>query len=205
MKTDKRFDELFPKAAEKVTVELPAMLIRARTGADTNEWYLVWHADILARRCLSHRQKTNLFENYSFWRTFDAFSKERAEMASRKRNPERQQGERAEWKGFLDLRLDDDQLNRLDQSKPKPSELFASVDDMVQAGYRFILSYNNRTKLVSVTVMDDDPSRKSGGYALSSSDEDSLGALKMAVYKHLVLLEGDWTRLLDVPPKTRRG
>jgi len=126
-------------------------------------------------------------------------------MAGRKRNPERNQSERAEWKGFLDLRLNDEQLAALDASKPKPSELFTAVDSIISAGYRFLLSYNNRTKLVSVTLVDDDPDRKTGGYALSSSDEDAAGALKMAVYKHMVLLESDWSRLLDVAPKSRRG
>jgi len=205
MRSDKRFDEQFPRVASKFTVELPAMLIRARNGLETNEWVLVWEADILLRRCLSHRQKTDLFVSYSFWRHLNVFREELANMAGRKRNPERKQSDRAEWKGFLDLRLNDEQLATLDASKPKPSELFAAIDGILSAGYRFLLSYNNRTKLVSVTLVDDDPDRKTGGYALSSADEDAAGALKMAVYKHMVLLEGDWSRLLETPAKSRRG
>lgn len=201
-KSDKHFDEMFPKAACRVTPEMSALGARAGLAKD---WFLLWQADLLLRRCLSHRQKTNLFDNYSFWRMFNVFGEERAKMANRKRNPERREGERAEWRGFVDRRLDDDELAALDESKPKPSELFAAIDDIVQGGYRFMLSYNLRTKLVSVTIVDDNPDRKSGGYALSSSDEDAAGALKMAVYKHVVLLKSDWTPLLDAPPKLRRG
>ena len=203
-KSDKLFDEMFPRASLKLTPEVSA-LRRRRANVIDAEWRLLWFAETLMRRCLSHRQKTNLFENYSFWRTFYAFSEERSNMAGRKRNPERRTDDRAVWQGFLDLRLNDEQLVALDASKPKPSDLFASVDDIAQAGYRFMLSYNNRTKLVSVTLVDDNPDRATGGYALSSSDEDAAGALKMAIYKHMVLLEGDWSSLLDKPARSRRG
>lgn len=203
-RSDKLFDEMFPKASLKLTPEMSA-LVRRRNGVSDTEWRLSWFADTLMRRCLSHRQKTNLFENYSFWRTYNAFAEEMANMAGRKRNPERRTDERAEWKGFLDLRLNDEQLATLDASKPKPTDLFSTVDTIMQDGYRFMLSYNNRTKLVSVTLVDDNPDRKTGGYALSSSDEDAAGSLKMAIYKHMVLLEGNWSRLLDQPSKSRRG
>lgn len=203
--TDLTFAQRFPALSTKFTPEISALLKRQRDGKETPDWFLAWQADLMLIRVISHREKIDLFTSYKFWRTFLAFKQERATMAGRKVKEERRQDERPEWRGFLDFRLTDEQLEALDSSKPKPTELFAAIDDMQQNDYRFILSYNRRTKLASVTVMDDNPERKSAGYALSSADTDCAGALKMAVYKHVVLLEGDWSRLLEAPPKSRRG
>jgi len=202
---DLTFEQRFPGISTKITSEVAALVKRQREGKDTRDWLLAWHADHLAIRVVSHREKIDLFGSYKFWRLFRAFAEERADMAGKSRKDERQQSDRPEWKGFLDLRLTDEQLEALDAHKPKPSELFGSVDDLIQTDYRFILSYNRRTKLASCTIMDDSPERKSAGYGLSSSDTDGIGALKMAIYKHLVLLEGNWDTLISQPPKARRG
>jgi len=205
MKFDKEFDLKFPQSARKFTMEVSALSTKAKAQVDDNTWFLMLSSDLLLSRAVSHREKSDLFTISSFWRTLSVFRSERA-MATKKRpNPERQQNDRAEWIGFLDRRLTDDEIAALDESKPKPSELWAAVDDILSSGYRFILSYNKRTKLASVTLVDDDPDRKTGGYALSSSDTDGAGALKMAVFKHVVLLERDWSSLLDQPAKVRRG
>jgi len=205
MKFDKEFDLKFPRSAARFTVEVSALSTKAKAQIDDNTWFLMLSSDLLLSRVISHREKTDLFTVSSFWRTLNVYRSERA-MATKKRpNPERNQNDRAEWIGFMDRRLTDDEIAALDESKPKPSELWAAVDDTLSDGYRFILSYNKRTKLASVTIVDDNPDRKTGGYALSSSDTDGAGALKMAIFKHVVLLERDWSSLLDQPVKVRRG
>lgn len=205
MKWDKEFDLKFPSSARKFTMEVSLLAGKGRLGINDNEWYLLLAADVLLTRATSHREKSDLFTIASFWRSLNVYRSERAIMAKRKVQQERSQNDRAEWIGFLDRRLSDDELAALDESKPKPTELWAAIDDIIAAGYRFILSYNKRTKLASVTLIDDNPERKTGGYALSSSDTDGAGALKMAVFKHVVLLERDWSSLLDQPAKVRRG
>lgn len=205
MKFDKEFDRKFPNSARKFTMEVSALNTRAKAHLTDNTWFLMLSADLLLSRAVSHREKTDLFTISSFWRTLAVFRSERAMAIKKQIKPERQQNDRAPWLGFLDRRLTDDELARLDESKPKPTDLWTAIDDIIADGYRFILSYNKRTKLASVTLVDDDVERKTGGYALSSSDSDGAGALKMAVFKHMVLLEGDWSSLLDQPVKVRRG
>jgi len=126
-------------------------------------------------------------------------------MAGKTRKPAGKERERNEWMGFLDCRLSEEQLDMLDQQKPKPAEIWAAVDEMIVDEYRFTLSYNKNLKLASVTVIDDSRTRKTAGYALSSADSDGALALKMAVYKHYVVLEKNWEPLLSVEPKVRRG
>jgi len=202
--SDLTFNQRFPVIAQKFTDEGSALLRRAHL-VDDDTWFLIWQADLLMRRTISHREKVDLFTSYKFWRTFVAFSEVLNKMAGKTRKPEVNQNERPEWKGFLDRRLTPDELAALDESKPKPSDLWAAVDTIIEDGYRFMLSYNRKTKLASVTLTDDNPERKTAGYALSSSDVDGASALKMAVYKHMVLLERDWTPLIEQAPKARRG
>lgn len=126
-------------------------------------------------------------------------------MAGVKKKPQATVKEKAEWIGFLEFRLTDAELEELDAWKPKPQDIWDAVDSACTAGFRFTLSYNNRTKLASCTIVDDDASRKTGGYALSSADENGALALKMATFKHLKLAT-DWTSLLGHDaPKGKRG
>jgi hypothetical protein len=106
--------------------------------------------------------------------------------------------DKAEWKGFLDYRLTEEELVELDNWKPKPSEIWTEVDAAIASGYRFTLTYNAKTHLASCTMIDDSGARESGGYALSSGDEDGALALKMAIFKHL-RLERTWASVLGTP------
>lgn len=198
------FNQRFPLISRKFTDEGSALLLRS-AAVDDDTWFLVWQADILMRRVIAHREKLDLFTRYPFWRTFIAFAEVRSKMAGKTRKPETRDDDRPEWKGFLDRRLTPEELEVLDASKPKPTELWAAVDDIIQDGYRFMLSYNKQTKLASVTLTDNDSTRKTAGYALSSSDSDGASALKMAVFKHVVLLERDWSALIEQTPRARRG
>jgi len=126
-------------------------------------------------------------------------------MAGRPRKDAIRDDERAAWKGFLDRRLSDGELDEMDGWKPTPAEVFELLDGMIQDGYRLTLSYNKQTKLASVTIIDDEKKRASGGYALSNADTDGASALKMAVWKHVVLLGKLWDGLLDQPVRSRRG
>jgi len=146
-----------------------------------------------------------LFSRYQFGSRRVLLSQEMAKMAGRKPRQAAQTNDKPAWQGFLDMRLTDAQLEELDGWKPKPQEIWDQVDEMTADGYRLTLSYNRNTKLASVTIIDDSPTRKSGGFALSNADTNGALALKMAVFKHKLLLMGDWTSLLDLPVKSRRG
>jgi len=126
-------------------------------------------------------------------------------MAGRNKKATNEVREKASWVGFLDYRLSDEELAELDAWKPKPQDIWDVVDEACAGEFRFTLSYNPRLKLSSATMIDDDASRKSGGYALSSADENGALALKMAVFKHLKLGK-DWTGLLGHDaPRGKRG
>lgn len=113
---------------------------------------------------------------------------------------------RATWQGFIDFRLTNDQLAELDDWQPTPVEIWESVDRLLGDKYRVTLSYSAKLKTATCSIMDDDPMRKSGGWALSSADGDGASALKAAIYKHFLVLNGSWETVLDIPASVgRRG
>ena len=202
------FDELFPSTSR--SFDLSPMSAREWLESDTaNTLLMSWSIWVLScellTRAASYRSDGNLWESSHF---FGRVSYLRGEFAmarnTRKKDPI-PDNSKAEWKGFLDYRLSEDELAELDNWKPKPNELWAEIDEAIGAGYRFTLTYNSKTHMASCTMIDDSNMRPSGGFALSSSDADGALALKMQVFKHLKL-ERVWNSLLDKPPVMgRRG
>lgn len=127
-------------------------------------------------------------------------------MAGKKKAEVIKDTDRAQWQGFLDRQLTEDELQQLDEWKPKPSDVWGEVDTLLSAGVRITLSYNQRGKAACCTLIDDNPERPTGGYGLSSFDGDCAAAMKMAIFKHAVLLQRDWSPLLSPDkPRVRRG
>jgi hypothetical protein len=199
---------LFPAVAHGFDTRLSGAALWNGAATDATRdrlWMRGLCADVLLIRAASYRQPEDLFTRSKFATDLIEFFalSEGENMPPRK--TQRSQSDRAEWKGFLDRRLDEGELEALDSWKPKPTELFELIDHMMDDDYRLTLSYNKRTKLASCTVIDDQPGRKTAGYAISTSDENAAAALKAAVFKHIHILNSSWDALLEVPPKARRG
>jgi len=150
----------------------------------------------------SWRSRENMFVNYRFFSRLYSLTQE-LDFMPRKAT---KTAKRATWKGFLDFRLGEGELQELDEWKPKAPEIWESVDTLLRSNIRVTLSYSSATQTSTCTLIDDDPERASGGWALASSDSDGALALKAAIFKHFMVLEASWERLLDLPAAGgRRG
>jgi len=162
-------------------------------------------ADDLMTKIASHREATDVFKQYRFASRRSLLSQEMGIVVKKQEQVEKSNNPRPEWKGFLDCRLDTSQLGELDDWKPKPVDVWSMVEQSIQSGYRFTLSYNKQTHVATCTIIDDNPEHKTAGYAIASGDTDGASALKMAVFKQHLLLQSDWSTLVDAPPMARRG
>lgn len=204
----KLFDEQFPVISQAFSNAYPsAAEYRSAVGEGTAHaiMTIAMMAGDLMTTATSHREASDLFSRYQFGSRRMFLAGEMAKMAGKTQRKQSTNNDKPAWQGFLDLRLTEGQLEELDGWKPKPQEIWDAVDEMTADSYRLTLSYNKNTKLASVTIIDDSPTRKSGGFALSNADTNGALALKMAVFKHKLLLMADWTSLLDLPVKSRRG
>ncbi len=203
------FGDLFP--ASKPKPILTAMVsgekwVSAKYGESvrvSGQYILL--ADDLLKRLYSWYGSDNLFASPRFLLLVSQFREISATMAGNKAS-DKKTTTKAKWVGFLDYRLSDEQLQELDEWSPNAIEVFEAVDGILLAGFRLTLSYNQNTKLATCTIIDDDAKRKSGGYGLSTADANCAAALKAAVYKHSLVLQGNWDELLDKPSQGgRRG
>lgn len=148
---------------------------------------------------------TDMFSSSLAGSRFAGFRLEWQEMATSKRTATVPSSDRPEWQGFLERRLTEDELQTLDDWKPKPAELFELLHRLMEDGYDVSLSYSKKTSQSTCTLKDVQHGRKTAGYALSSHDENGAAALKMAIFKHFSCLDTKWDGLLGEKPKARRG
>jgi len=154
-------------------------------------------SDDLMLWAASWYQPRNAFSSFRFATRFARIQMEFRNMA--RKTTQSKAKARAKWQGFLDYRLTEDQLMELDEWQPTPAEVWEQTDKLITGNIRVTLSYNEGTKTATATLIDDEPSRSSGGWALSSSDSNGALALKAALYKHFLVLQGSWETLLDLP------
>jgi len=208
MKGDTYFEEMFPSAAAKFAPSVlgaTAYEEAKKTGRLELAWSIALLSDSLLSRAASWRQSKDCFSSYRFSYQWSVLRQELYDMANKTKNAKSGGTEKAAWVGFLDFRLTDAELEELDAWKPKPQDIWDIVDVAIRDNYRFTLSYNARLEVASCTMIDDNPSRKTGGYALSSADTNGALALKMMTFKHSKLA-WDWEILLGRSiPKARRG
>lgn len=208
------FDKLFPRTASHFSASTVSADAWARAaendGLIVTGQYLLLAEDLL-KRCESWRQRVNLFSAPNFSLTFTRFREAHAIMTKQSFNRAQPQP-KAQFRGFLEYRLTDDQLAELDEWQPSAMDVFAYCDKLLTGGIKISLSYNERTKLATCSLMDerkklsDGEPNPAGGYMLSTSDTSCSLALKAGIYKHFMALEASWTALIDRPSQGgRRG
>jgi hypothetical protein len=154
----------------------------------------------------SYRQPDNFFEKS---RAANVFAEFRIIyggyfMPKRQAKPNTS-AERAEWKGFIERRLSEPELEEFDNQEFQSLEVLAALDNLLSEDYRLTLSYQAASKSYTATLMDQRLSRSTAGYALSASDASGYTALCMLLYKHIKILGEDWSTLLGEGRPSRRG
>lgn len=98
------------------------------------------------------------------------------------------------WTTFVEISLEGHSKDDLMQAFPEVDDVHDAVTDMMVEGYRFSFSHNkqNDAMIVSVTCKNDDSPNV--GCTYTSFAGDWFAALRVAVYKHIVVAEGQWVR-----------
>lgn len=104
---------------------------------------------------------------------------------------------------FLDVRLSQAQFDELDAAKMSSSQLLAALTSAITQGYKFSFSYNPEKKTANAMLVDNRFDSPTKGQALSAFSDDCQDALKVLMYKHVVILEQDWTHAQS-PQSERR-
>lgn len=157
----------------------------------------------------SYRQRENVALKTKFWKLYLQFvdALGRIYNVPTRKNAKREEPTQTFGQlTFLNLRLTEEQITALDDTKATPAQVITSLAAIIEGGLAFSLNYNEERETANATFMDKREDSPAKGYALSAFGEDVPDALKILLYKHLNVLGGDWTELIGKPQQTsRRG
>lgn len=104
----------------------------------------------------------------------------------------------AEWKGFIDCRLTEEQVEGLMMWELSYEDVWVALTGELSGNYRFTLSFNSQNDhfVAALTGGEGSPNQ---GYTLSSFAPDVDTAVRALCYKHFVVLEQDWQRAKNNP------
>lgn len=163
-------------------------------------------ARLLVARLERHYLPTNFFDLRDILEIFARLTNTiEGEIVMATKSKKQPAFERAEWKGFLDVRLTDAQLEEADAWKCSPLQMLEGVHVLAMEGYKLTVSYSAQAGCSTATLMAGTQQGTASGYAVSARGENSADALKLLLFKHHFVLERDWTKLLTQPPAKKRG
>lgn len=103
------------------------------------------------------------------------------------------------WKGFVECKLTEQEKENFAEWDVHDNDLFLLLSEAVIAGHKQSLTWNKQNETFVFSLTGNDGSGKHEGYTLSAFAGDWYIALRVLLYKHCVLLEGDWTKAKDRP------
>lgn len=97
------------------------------------------------------------------------------------------------FQGYINHNLTKEEKEKYDLWTPTPDELWDEIERIVDGGYKLSTSHDdyNSTRQASLTC--NNPKHPDNGWVLVARAPDSYNAIALVVFKHVYLLEGDWS------------
>lgn len=97
------------------------------------------------------------------------------------------------WKGFVNVELLDAHKPLVKASQENPDRLWVVIWDLIDGGYKLTISNDAQHNSYNVSMTCRAAKDVNNGLTLTGRGGSVLGAVASFVFKHDVLLEGDWT------------
>jgi len=108
------------------------------------------------------------------------------------------------WKGFKDFRLTNDQLAAFATDGVHDDDLMDLVQASLAEGYKLTFTYNGQSDTYNASMTCNDDKSGNFGYTMSLFGPNFYTALGLLMYKHHILLDGDWNNI-PAPQKGGMG
>lgn len=108
------------------------------------------------------------------------------------------------WKGFKDFRLTNEQINAFVTDGVHDEDLMDLVQASLAEGYKLTFTYNGQSDTYNASMTCNDDKSANFGYTMSSFGPNFYTALGLLMYKHYILLVGDWNNI-PAPQKGGMG
>lgn len=96
------------------------------------------------------------------------------------------------WKGYVNIELNDLQRDAVKESRKDMNALWDVVWDLVDAQYKLSISYDPTHDVYNLSMTSKAAKDINAGLTLTGRGGSVHGACASFVYKHRIILEGDW-------------
>lgn len=97
-----------------------------------------------------------------------------------------------DFKGFINIKVTEEQFDLYQQWDVHDVDLYLLLSANVAAGYKQTSSYDADKETYNATFICSDKDSPNYGYGLSAFAPDWYNAIRLLVFKHEVLLQGNW-------------
>jgi len=101
-----------------------------------------------------------------------------------------------DFQGFIQLELTEPAIVEIEDLAKKPASVFSTLADIVDDGYKASISRDVENGSIKCTLMDMQANRTSCGWMLSGQGPTVTLALAVMVYKHVRMMNSEWTPFL---------
>lgn len=105
------------------------------------------------------------------------------------------------WKGFKDFRLTADQLEGFGMWDAHDEDLLDLVQGVIAQGYKLTFSYNGQSDTYNAAMTCNIEKHPHQGFTMSAFAPAFYPALRLLMYKHWILADGDWDNI----PEPQKG
>lgn len=108
------------------------------------------------------------------------------------------------WKGFKDFKLNPEQLEAFAHFEAHDDDLMDLVQSSLGADYKLTFTYNGQSDTYNAAMTCNADKDVNQGYTMSAFAPSMYTALRLLMFKHWVLLEGNWGNI-PAPQKGGMG
>lgn len=101
----------------------------------------------------------------------------------------------SDWKGFKDFRLTAEQLEAFAIDGVHDDDLMDLVQSSLAEGYKLTFTYNGQADTYNAAMTCNAEKHPNQGYTMSAYGPTFYVALGLLMFKHHVLLQGDWNNI----------
>lgn len=102
----------------------------------------------------------------------------------------------ANWKGFANINLRDQDKTALQGLAPTSDEILDCINAVISSGHKISVTKGDGKKACVVSFTGQEASGANSGYTLSSFAGNFFTAFMVNFYKHHYMAKGDWTQFI---------
>lgn len=111
------------------------------------------------------------------------------------RDPKTREKQKPQWVGHKDFKLDAQAKDNYEHWDIHDDDVYELAATTVQSGYKLSFTFNSGNDTFNAALTGDGGEGKNYTYTMSAFAPDWYNALRLVLFKHHVLLDGDWGKI----------